>query len=700
MRMPLFLAVAWLLVRSAAGEGPCIFWASDPALPDETVLLLGDSLGGDAVVEMACRDASNPVSMEWTGIQPLQSSPQSIKAAVPADWPLGVYACRVRVADAVSNDLSINAPEAWWWNGDGGEFATPGGWLRVFGKSLCFGGSSDARLRSSDGRVVELKAIQADGYALRFAIPRDLESGDYALSVSNGLPGEASWRDAGAIAIREIAPWKDDLFNVKDYGPRPEDALRIALEKAALNGGGIVYLPRGRYPVAGSLSIPPNTVLKGESMDLTSLYWPDFDKLPEELIAGANYGIESLSLYCQNHRTVVADRAASQRFFLRQVRIRANCYFMIEEIGRPFRGRHGPPSHTECNAAVLLRGKNFEVSDCDIYASNYAVRVMNAKAGVVARNRLRYGGRGYSIENTDRLIFEENFISGANLLAIGNDITTFWSTYCQHIYFARNRLRQMYGADREMMTLDGGGGAYFGAASAVDGTRLTLASDPVFRDYLPTPRTDWTGAAVQILDGKGAGQYRFVVSHSGRECEVDRPWAVEPDSASRLSISQFRGRNLFIGNTFEDGGAVQLYGAAHDSIVAGNRGTRMDGFYVWGLNPHGWGKQPSWGCQFLDNEILVGNGYGHRSASFGTIGDDEPRAGACPMVRGAIFRRNVLHNNASIEIGDLTEDAIVEHCTVRDNEVGIRVRSGFETVLLRDNVFENVAQPEIFQRNR
>lgn len=75
---------------------------------------------------------------------------------------------------------------------------------------------------------------------------------------------------------------------------------------------------------------------------------------------------------------------------------------------------------------------------------------------------IRYGGRGYRIEATDRLIFEDNLVSGAHLLAIGNDITTFWSNYCQHIYYARNRVQQMFGADREMMTLDAGGGAYFG----------------------------------------------------------------------------------------------------------------------------------------------------------------------------------------------------------------------------------------------
>ena len=392
---------------------------------------------------------------------------------------------------------------------------------------------------------------------------------------------------------------------------------------------------------------------------------------------------------------MVADTAASTRFFLHQVRIRANCFFMIEDVGKDFRKRHGPASHTQCGAAVLLRGKNFEITDCDLYASNKGLQIMKGKTGLVARNQIRYGGRGYNIENTERLIFEDNLVAGNNLLAIGNDLTTFWNNYCRHIYYARNRVQQMFGADREMMTLDAGGGAYFGKLAAVEGTQLTLAADPVFRDYAPKPHTNWTGAVVQILDGKGAGQYRFVTANNGRAWQVDRPWTVAPDASSRISIAPFRGQNLFIGNTFEDGGPFQLYGAAHDSIVAGNKGARMDGFLVWGLNPHGWGQQPSWFCQFLDNEIVEGNGYGHRSASFGTTGGDDPQVYDGPLVRGTIFRRNTCRNNSSFTINGATVDTLVEHCTVRSTEVGIKVGSAAKNVLLRDNTFERVGQPEV-----
>lgn len=682
-------ALVALLASCGAADEAGVFWASDPVRPGEVLLLTGEGFTSNSVVELSDTGAAEP----WTALTVLQLGAQSLKAVVPDNRPLNVWECRVRNGDRVSKTEALNEPVAWWWNGDGGEFATPGGWVRVFGKSLHFGTSSAGALQDAAGKSVTLQPRTSTCYELAFDLPNTLASGDYTLRVHNGLGGTGAWGEAGTVKVRAPFNGKRERFNVKDFGPKAAEALVAALKAAETNGGGIVYVPRGRYSVKGTLKIPTNTVLRGEAMALTSLYWPDDEKPPAELITGADFGVESLSLYCQNHRNVVADTAASKRMFLRQVRILANAYFMIEDSGKEFRGRKGPASHRECGAAVLLRGSNFEITDCDLYASNYGVRILKAKTGLIARNRIRYGGRGYSIENTERLIFEENLVAGNNLLAIGNDITTFWSNYCRHIYFANNRIQQMFGADREMMTLDAASGAYFGAVASAEGTRLTLAADPVFKDYAPKPHTNWVGAAVQIMAGKGAGQYRFVVAHAGRDWQVDRPWAVLPDSTSLISIAPFRGQNLFIGNTFEDGGAFQLYAAAHDTIVAENKGRRMDGFLVWGLNPHGWGYQPSWYCQFLDNEILEGNGYGHRSARLGTVGYDETKAYGGALVRGAIFRRNVLHNNASIIINGMAEETLVENNAVRNSENGIIVKASARGTLLCGNTFEGVAQP-------
>ena len=719
----LFAALLLATLASHAADSPVITWASDPVRPDETILLRGDAFGSEIVVELArlpntpdtLPKAGTTLAVEtWETLQPMQADDTSSKTVVPKSWPQGVWACRVRRGDAVSEPVVLNAPEPWWWNGDAGESASPGGWLRVFGKSLDHGGASRAVLRHAEGLIVPLKPKEADAYALRFDLPADLAPGDCELFVHNGLGGDAAWRSAGPVMIRPRVEWKSDVFNVKDFGPEPEKALLAALEKAKANGGGIVHLPRGRYPMKGALAIPPNTVLRGESMELTSLYWPNFTEPPTALISGADYGIESITLYCQYHKDIVADTPESRRFFARRVRIRANCFFNLHYGNKEAEQRHVPARFDQCGSALKLRGCNFEVTDCDIYTSNYAIqingyydtkdglRVSNGKPGIISRNKIRYGGRGYDIEHTERLIFEDNDIAGNNLHALGNDITTFYSSSCRHIYYARNHVHSIYGSDREIMTLDAAGGAYLGALAAVDGVKLTLAADPVFKGYAAnTPRgrlpTSWVGAAVQVLDGKGVGQYRLVAAHEGREWEIDRPWAVAPDSRSLISITPFRGQSLFIDNRFEDGGAVQLYGVAHDSIIARNRAARFDGFLVWGINPHDWGYQPSWGCQFLDNQITEGNGYGERSGGFRIVAVEHNKppvkAFAGPLVLDAIFRRNVLHNNAGILISGRTGNTLVEHCTVKNTETGIIVEPSVRGTLLRGNRFENVTLP-------
>lgn len=701
-----------LIVALLAAQGlwaapptePTIVWHSDPVGPGETVVVRGGAFGDAPLVLVGrLKDDPKPVGMVdlWTRVEkpatvkPLQASDHSLKFVLPAGLKAGQFAYRVKRGGQMSALKVLNAPDVWWLQGDQGEKASPGGWVRLFGKNLAGGGQTQVTLTGPSGKPVPLTAKSADCWAARLNLPQTLAAGEYTVTLHNGWGGSVAWAPAGKLTVATPAAWKTEVFKVTDFGTDTDAAVRAALAKVEENGGGVVYFPRGRYQVKGDLKLPPGTILRGEGMGLVSLYWPDMDTPPVDLIHGPKFGIEDLSIYVQNHRNVVDDEDGSVGTFLRRVRIRANCFFMIEDLRKGFRGRQPPASHTDCGAAVMVRARNFEITDCDIYASNVALRVFHAQGGLVARNQFRYGGRGYTIEHTDKLIYEDNTVTGNNLLAIGNDITTFWSSYCRNIYYARNKLQHMYGADREMMTLDAGGGAYFGKLTRAEGTHLTLAADPSYMDYAPPDRhhTNWTGGAVMILAGTGAGQWRAVTKNAGREWEVDRPWDIVPDETSVISIAPHRGRHLFIGNTFEDGGAFQLYGAALDTIVAGNKGSRMDGFFAWGLNPHDWGWQPCFNCQFLDNEILEGNGYGHRGAFMGAFTGDTNEQFPGPLARGIIFRRNVLHGNARFRVHATVDEALVERCTVKHNDLGITIGKGPTNVLLRENQFEDVPTP-------
>ena len=702
MRMTWLLGCLLLALASAAfAAGPMVFWASDPVRPDETVVCRGGGFGATPTVEVGrLPEAKAPTKADlWTlvekpvTVKPLQISDHSVKFVVPAGFKPGLFAFRVRSGASLSPMRVINAPDVWWLQGDQGEKASPGGWIRLFGKCLNFGGTSLVTLTGADGKAVVLKAKQADCWSLTAALPADFKAGEYQTQVNNGFGGTAGWRTAGTVNVAAPQTWKPQIFNVKDFGADSDQAVRAALAKIEENGGGVLYFPRGRYEIKGGLKLPAGTVLRGEGMDLVSLYWGDMDQPPPVLIGGPRFGIENLSLYCRNHKNIIQNEDDSDGTFIRKVRIRANCFFMIEDLRSSFRGRKPPASHRDCGAAIQMRGRNFEITDCDIYASNYALHIWRAKHGLIARNQFLYGGRGYSLENTDHLIFENNLVRSNNLMGIGNDITSFFTSYCRNIYYAHNTLQHMYGADREMMTLDAGGGAYFGKIASTAGTHVTLAADPTYKDYSPKGHTDWVGGAMAILSGTGAGQWRSVTRNEGREWEVDRPWDIAPDETSVISIAPHRGRQLFIGNCFEDGGSFQLYGAALDTIVAENKGARMGGFFAWGLNPHGWGWQPCFNCQFLDNEILEGNGFGSDSAMLGAFTSDTNEAFPGPLARGIIFRRNALDNNARIRIHNMVDEVLVEHCLVQHNDTGIVIGKGPTDVLLRANKFEDVTTP-------
>jgi hypothetical protein len=425
-----------------------------------------------------------------------------------------------------------------------------------------------------------------------------------------------------------------------------------------------------------------------------SLHWKNTATPPESWVTGAQFGLENLSLYCFNYQRVIADTGDSDRLRLRHVLIRAVPdavrVYMVKPEKEPF-------------AALHLLGRNFQVEHCDIHASVPGMgpgrALVTGPYGFTGSRGPWYGtvthrrffGHLFGCENVKGLIFENNEVEG---VAVG--ASTYWNNFAQNLYCAHNRVWNVYGGDREMMTFDAGGGAYFGKIQSAQGTSLTLAGDPQFKDYAPTAHTDYTGAVVMILDGTGAGQYRFVVKNEGRSWEVDRPWLIPPDDTSAISIAPFRGRNLFIGNTFVDGGAFQLYGAALDVIVAENIGQRMDGFFTWGLNPHDWGWQPTWCCQFLDNKLLTGSGYGARvwgPAFFGVTTNNSNEQYPGPLARGTIFRRNEVRSSGYIRVEGVSEDTLVERCTIRHSETGIRVGKTARNVLLRENVLEDVASP-------
>ncbi len=706
----LFVVVALALAGPASAAAPRVFWASDPVRPDETVLLQGSDLGGTtAVVELARLDdqkatapSAAPEIKTWTRAPVLQGDAQALKFVVPAAWSMGVFACRVKAGDAASEPTFLNAPDPWWVQGDEGDAASPGGWLRVLGKCLDIGGRASARLDPGQGTPTLLSPKEADDYSLRFDLPDDLKPGSYTVWVHNGCGGDAAWRSAGAVRIQAAPAVPTAVYSVLDAcGPdaarqmrdslikynQPVDrteGILAALKKAKDNGGGVVYFPAGRYAVRGPLVVPEHTVLRGEGEGLVTLWWGtghfnldgggpqgrakiDEPKPPQTLIYGPDFAIEDMSLYLplEYQQGIVADR----RLRMNKVRIRIDHYWLVQGRG---------------DGVVARLGRNFQVTDCDILAKGDGL--VPGRYGVIAHNRIAANKSNTPMGGSREVIVEDNqFVSMdptayQNIAGSGRDM-----------YYAHNHHETLYAQQADYsFTFDAGGGAYLGGVAEVRGTHVTLAADPTYPKWAPEKSDLWRRAALCILDGRGVGQWRDVTANHGRDWEIDRPFDVAPDASSVATIVPFNGRVLIVGNHFEDANWVNAgYGTSIDVVCAGNELFRCADLMNFGVRAEDW-FEPSWHVQYFDNRVAEGR------TKVGSSGDGRKSDRySGPLTRWAVHRRLRLaaDNCGGVSIDGNIRDVVVEGCVLKNPESGVKVDGAARGVLLRDNSFGGTAAP-------
>ena len=707
---------------------PVVFWHSDPVGPDETIVLAGGNFGPDAVVDLSALSGESKAKEKWMSIKPLQATPISLKAVVPANWEPGIYACRVRCGESVSKTVFVNTPDVWWKQGDEGiDRARCGGWLRVLGKCLDFGGGASVELKPVDksGPSIKLELENASCYSLKAMIPKELPAGRYTVVVGNGKGGLDGLREAGVLEILPVKSEPKVILSVLDFGADPTGMKDCSLaivqttERLSALGGGVVFFPRGRYRIDSVLRsgnyidspllVPEGVTFRGESPDLVSLWWPDRAKALTTLIQGGNdFTVENLSIYTQGYHSCIITGDSGVR--IRNVRIRANCFYMSPgPNGGTHHNRTIKPSAAS-GSAILLWGANNQVTDCDIVSSNIGFDIRCGRGNLISGNT----GAGHFMQSPSEMIFENN--TGC----IGNIALHMGGTLCKHVYYAHNTALSncVYG-DHEAMTMDGAACAYVGRVKNVKGIGFTLAKDWHIIGKRPKRGTmkDMHGTAVYIVDGRGTGQYRWVTGYKGLDITIDREWDLPPDATSLITIGGFNGRHLFIGNKCTDTGtAIQLYPSNCECIIAEYQCVRTSNINSLGkikrdkeTGVTAW--QPSWYNQFLDNHIIVGNGWGGGSTqidrwiggestlniwgwnvdyfcdesgadqdSFLTpeslmevIGEDSPRTRCIPSSRFQIVRRHRIDNNSSIRIHGAVADVLIEGCDVKLSRKGIRI---------------------------
>ena len=177
-----------------------------------------------------------------------------------------------------SAPVVLNQPNLWWCRTGGGEATGKDRLWQVFGRNLA---RRPDHVRAfvylaqpgKPGRwlprweVGELED-NTTKHRLKFAVPNDLEPGEYELWVHAGQGGEFGWGRPLKVTVDKPAARPQASLTVADGD------IQKAVDAIAAKGGGTVEIPAGVFPLRGTLIIPANVHVSGAWAKAAPFYRP------------------------------------------------------------------------------------------------------------------------------------------------------------------------------------------------------------------------------------------------------------------------------------------------------------------------------------------------------------------------------------------------------------------------------------------
>ncbi len=690
-----------LLSFGTGKDVPIIFWVSQPVKPDETILATcggTDSSSTAQLARLADGDpgsplAAKPLPTSWTNITPHTASNRSVFATVPANWARGIYAMRLKTGVVTGPVRLVNAPDPWFVQGDMGDTATPGGFFIVAGNCLEIPNYKGPRIALvRNGAVVKtiaepVRMTTSEGYALRFAVPSDTPDGDYTLYVHNGCGGPSGWvrfsnfshEPIETVTVQAFEPWPSTVYKLEEQpGANADERFAAAIAKLKVNGGGVLQVPAGTHVVNNRLFLPRRTLLKGAGRATTLIRWATSPAIGAPFTYGTNplvcgemvypnstsafttFSIEDIALESTDtfKGQLVMRQGVSEPGWFRRVSI-------LVPTDKSLTAEFGSPT-----AFYMRKASNTILDDVVLEGSHYCLWGYEAITYLRCTNST-INWRGMSVwigSGSHNIVIKDNthHLKGSITENLwdqhGNPNPGFFFTTFNGRPYTRDLLWSNKTSTHESTfgqiptylgySADGGTGIYFGGVASVSGNQLQLTGTIADHKKYGLEAATYVGGIVQILDGRGAGQWRYVKNAPplASTVTVDRPWDIEPDGTSTIGINQMFGRLLMIDNDYSSEPLNQDYYMSLDSIKAGNRygveGTRTN-MTSW-TGSHYAGMLPNWHLQVIDNQIVKGP-----SAAFSSmIVSENPPHSEFPGVIGAahVYRNNTNTSGNPFEI--------------------------------------------------
>lgn len=661
-----------------------------------------------------------------------QVTVDSIKFRIPEEQTPGIYA--VKLTNNTGSDalIFINNPHLSYTYGTDGSSTPKGADLRIFGRNMLYDDFTKSRVALVDpdsGNIVTVLTPEKseDQYSLHVTVPVNIAPKTYQVYLHNGFGDNTLWSRAGSITVTDTdirSTWSDQIFDVTEYGAAGDlstndtPAFIAAMEAAAQNGGGIVYVPAGVYTLIHTITIPENVRFRGDGLEKTHIIWDvstwDLGDARTLLSANSNIEICDISFYSSRRREILYLNGDNvnprENIYVHDIRVKI---FGLTETITQGSGNVGYDGAYTVAELRLMLSEELKNAEANFWTGGAAKDQFNLQfynmdlyfdeaANV---NGFKIGGYYNYLHNIQVKLGSFCWPSGLTYdygimeyCDFGHNVAV--GLQGNNWYFAHNNFHDNVQNNRELYTTDGGCIVKDMIIKKDEG----FSSGCVYNIVSRATESDLSGKMLMVASGQGYSQVRTIVSNTDTQIIFDQPFAVEPNRNSRCFVHNKRTENYFVENICENGGAFGSYGTMIDYVFDGNSfdqalGYNMD---IW--------EQFIWGVSMIDSTIKDPF-YTHGTSSIGGSDNQTRYRGVDLRVQGALYAgamHNMLVRNidflegARLEItlsgtGDSFKDLVVQGNRFNGADCAVIIVSSnsaasnqyMDGILLADNVYES-----------
>jgi len=634
------------------------------------------------------------------------------------DARAGGPVCWVKNRDGFSHPWLVRSAQPWWVYP---EKVQPGERIRVFGRNI------DAKLvalKASPGGEVRVLADVTPGrhplYEVAATLPLDLPAGEYDLYVHNGAGGEAGWGGPVGLTV-EVAPEPvTNVLNAQELGAKgngiDDDTvpLRRALVRAGEAGGGIVYLPPGRYALSATLWVPSGVTLQGAGPHNSILtVRPSnpmrFDVPPEIAAAMPGHfrgrmeqGNLGAMVWLRDHSRV-SDLGFVDGPGVLQAIFGSHEDCRIERCA--LRLTHAP------QPAVMVEwgSYGFVLRDCEIEAVNGGVFLVHGPhtqayiGGNTIRNLAPGTANNLFVRSFIGSVIENNVVGDGdrNFVSQLSYASSYHSILQGNLF--TNNIPRRHNAGENMY--ESGCAVWHGRVARADRSTVTVEGTPFTEEELKKkhpPLGSLQGTFVLVLDGRGLGQYRRIVANTANTFTVEPEWDVVPDDSTYAMVGLAYVETLWIDNTEEHTASwTGFWGNNWGHVIDGHVLRDGSGLYLWAWNQDS--PSPVAFCDVIGSRVigrgtisLLGPLVFGNTIRFSEVVDFRYRPdfhiqphwvqGMDPYQRAGIHLAPAGHNIEGLpDTAPLKDWNVIEATHLYDGPVGLSIAPEADYTLLKNN---------------